>query len=61
MQEKYAKGSLAKAGSGELAEDELKAVRKAEMKRAARQKSNNRVFQKGGVITLGKTRQDIAS
>lgn len=48
------KGSLAKAGSGELAEDELKGVRKAEMERAARRKSTNRVVQKGGVITVGK-------
>ena len=61
IQEKYMKGSLAKAGSGELAEDELKGVRKAEMERAARRKSTNRVVQKGGVITVRKARQDIAS
>lgn len=61
IQEKYVKGSLAKAGSGDLAEDELKGVRKAEIERAARQKSTNRVVQKGGVITVGKARQDIAS
>ena len=61
IQEKYVKGSLAKAGSGELAEDELKGVRKAEIKQAARRKSTNRVVQKGGVITVGKARQDIAS
>ena len=48
IQEKYVKGSLAKAGSGELAEDELKGVRKTEMERAARRKSTNRVVQKGG-------------
>lgn len=61
MQEKYVKGSLANAGSGDLAEDELKGVRKAEIERAARQKSTNRVVQKGGVITVEKGRQDIAS
>ena len=50
------KSSLAKAGSGKLAEDELKGVRKAEMEQAARQKNTNRVVQKGRVITGGKVR-----
>ena len=36
-------------------------MRKAEMERAARRRSTNRVVQKGGVITVGKARQDIAS
>ena len=47
------KGSLAKAGSGELAEDELKGVHKTEIEWAARRKSTNRVVQKGVVITVG--------
>lgn len=61
IQEKYVKGSLAKARSGELAEDELKAVRKTEIERVARRKNTNKVVQKGGVITVGKARQDIAN
>ena len=55
------KSSLAKAGSKELAEDELKEVCKAEMEQAALQKSINRVVQKSGVIIVGKMRQDISS
>ena len=55
------KGSLVKAESGELVEDELKGVCKAEMERVARRKSTNRVVQKSGVITIRKARQDIAS
>ncbi len=59
--EKYVKGSLAKTGSGELVEDELKRVRKAEMEQGARRKGTNKMVQKGGVITIGKPQQDIAS
>ena len=57
---RYKQPGLAEAGSGELAEDELKGVCKAEMERAARRKSTNRVVEKGGVITVGKARQGIA-
>ena len=57
---RYKQLGLAEAGSGELAEDELKGVRKAEMERAARRKSTNRVVEKGGVIIVVKARQDIA-
>ncbi len=54
------KGSLAKGKSGELVEDELKRLRKAQIEQAARQKSIIRVVEKSGVITIGIVRQDIA-
>lgn len=34
---------------------------KAEIKQAARQKSTNRMVQKGGVVLIGNARQDIIS
>ena len=58
---KICEGQFGKGRVRRLAEDELKGVRKAEMERATRRKSTNRVVQKGGVITVGKARQDIAS
>lgn len=59
IQKKYIKDSLAKAELGELAKDELKGMRKAEIEWAARQKSTNRVVQKCGVIIVEKAWQDI--
>ena len=55
------KDSLAKTRSGELVKDELKKECKAEIERAAKRKSTNRVVQKGGVIIVGIAKQDIAS
>ncbi len=44
MQEKYVKGTLAKLNSGELAEDQLKKVRTAKLKRVSRRKLGNKVI-----------------
>lgn len=61
ISKKYVKNSLVKTKSRKLAENELKNMRKAEIKQAARQKSTNRMVQKGGVILIGNARQDIIS
>lgn len=45
---------MAKAGLGKLAENKLKKVCKAEIKQAARQKSTNKVIQKGEIIIVKK-------
>lgn len=55
------KNSLVKSKSRKLAENELKNMRKAEIERAARQKSINKMVQKVGVIIIGNAWQDITS
>jgi hypothetical protein len=53
------KGALATAQIGQLAMDELAAVRRAVQSRNARTSTSGRVVQKGGVVTVEQARRKI--
>jgi hypothetical protein len=57
--DKFMKGALATAQIGQLAMDELAAVRRAVQSRNARTSTSGRVVQKGGVVTVEQARRKI--
>jgi DDE superfamily endonuclease len=57
--DKFMKGALATAQIGQLAMDELAAVRRAVQSRKARTSTSSRVVQKGGVVTVEQARHKI--
>jgi hypothetical protein len=57
--DKFIKGALATAQTGQLAMDELAAVRRAVQSRRNRTSASGRVVQKGGVVTVEQARHKI--
>jgi hypothetical protein len=56
---KFMKGALATAHTGQLAMDELAAVRRAVQSRNSRTLTSGRMVQKGGVVTVEQARHKI--